>query len=657
MKKNVFAAALLLALGVGTFAACSSDDVVNGGNGTQTGGGTTYMSVVFSLPNGRAARSQDYNYIGEWSGRDEIKGYKAYIFNAGTGLLEAVQVLSTGDFATATNPSNQVVVTPNKAVRVQPGNKVVYVVVNPNAKTDALLPEVIATTTQTAFDAAYKSENLATLGAGVYTSAIMGSPTPTSADDVAQITGSAASTKDIIVMTGEPAGLSSTFTVADNVTEAQATLPSGAQNQAEVTVKRVVARVITTSTAASYQLDGDDPYTPGVRETNYRIGEVKGLHFVTAQSERTLKFQQAQGTDLSSTTDYWNSPAFAQAATTNYTLAGNAEPAAIMGKYDYTNLWKKRANANVLGGNEVHVATPSSTNWTAQEIGELFHDTDFILPTTHKYVAPAPAAPYEYRKGNTAYVLVRAAFVPNEIQVGNDYSSDPAVAAAMAAGNASQYYTAVSAAVPNATFNPDGTLQTPVQKVAFSTLTGSEPAQLVYGQGTKKFYSSVYASQDKVFQGEPGQPIQIFNKVEDAGGNFLGYKMLYFAWVNPDVVGPTYEWYNSPVYRNNIYHVEISGIAGLGENWNPLVPATPTNPNNDPNHPNNPDPFIPNPQVNIPVVPTNGTPVTPTPVTPPTPPTPPIKPEDPLTQGKTYMSVKTTVLPWKVHSYKFILKN
>lgn len=616
------------------------------------------------MPQGNAQRSENYNFVGLWSGRDKIESYKAYIFNGTTGTdkLEAIQVLTSADFGTSvTSSTNELVVTPTKAIRVQPGNKVVYVVVNPNATTDALLPSALATTTLAQFQAAYESKNLATAGAGVYTSTTVPSTFVTSTANVAKIDASTPTApKDIIVMTGEPAGLASVFNVADGVTEAEA-VAAAPQNQAAVKVKRTVARVVVTSRATSYQFNGDDPYTPGVVETGYNIGKISDLHFVTAQNERELFFQQKEGTVNTSvkntTIAKWTSPAISQNATDAYGTLGSSEAADILRQYDYTNLWKNRANANMLGGNKVYQATPAGTNWTAQEIGERAEDCDFILPTTHEYVAPSATAVYKYRKGNTAYVLVRGAFVPNEIQVGEDYqAAHPNIAAAMAAGNITQYVTELRAAVPTAVINNDGTVATPVAKVAFSSISaGQEPDYLVYGLGTHKFYSSEYASQDPVFAGVAGQPIQKFKKVVDASNNFLGYKMLYFAWVNPDEFP---DWYNSPVYRNNIYHVEIDGISGLGENWNPLVPATPSKPNNDKDHPNNPDPFIPNNQVTPPTPPTTpGTPVVPTPITPPTPPTPPIKPSDPLTQKKTHMSVKVTVLPWQVHSYKFTLKN
>lgn len=635
MRKNVFAAALTLTLGVGSFAACSSDDVVTPDHDSQTLGGTTFMTVKFAMPQGDAQRSTDYNSKGVWGGRDDIQGYKAYIFNADS-KLEAVQILTATEITQALDGNNYVA-KPKKAIRVKPGNKTVYVVVNPNAETDALLPEVLATTTLTEFKTAYEGKNLAIAGAGVATSATAATMT-TSADKVSKIT---AANKDVIVMTGLPG----TVTVADNVTETEA-LVDGSSNQVNVSVKRMVARVVVTSTEDKYEFKGDDPYTTGTVETDYKIGTISNLHFVTAQSERAAYFQQHENTALSSTIAKFDSPAFAQNADNTYGTKGSAVAANILAAYDYTNLWKNYTATGVSGNT---VAKESQT-WTAENIGQLTHNTDFILPTTHQYVTPANGADYKYRKGNTAYVLIRGLFVPEQIVVGEDYAQDTEVKAARDANKLAEYVAAVQKKT-KATLNADATVKTPVAATTFDP--AKAPEVLVYGLGTKKFYSSVYASQDPVFQGAVGQPIQKFVKVTE--GTKVGYKMLYFAWVNPDVVGG---WYNSPVYRNNIYHVEIDGIGGLGENWNPLVPATPSVPSNDKDHPNNPDPFQPNEQVKIPQPTPGGSDVpNPKPIDPPTPPTPPVKPEDPLTQPKTHMSVKVTVLPWQVHSYKFPLKN
>ena len=68
MKKNFFAAALILSLGVGSFAACSSDDIPQTEQKKKT---TTMMKVALRMPAAsgtRAATDEPNNYIGEWLG-------------------------------------------------------------------------------------------------------------------------------------------------------------------------------------------------------------------------------------------------------------------------------------------------------------------------------------------------------------------------------------------------------------------------------------------------------------------------------------------------------------------------------------------------------------------------------------------------------------
>lgn len=104
---------------------------------------------------------------------------------------------------------------------------------------------------------------------------------------------------------------------------------------------------------------------------------------------------------------------------------------------------------------------------------------------------------------------------------------------------------------------------------------------------------------------------------------YVGGKMLNYAWLNPDNIQTPQ---NSPVVRNNIYHVNITGFNKLGYNWNPLYPEDPHS-----SDPSNPDP---NPDQGDPVL--------------------PINPIDPLTPKETYMSVEVTVLDWTVHSYDIV---
>lgn len=213
-----------------------------------------------------------------------------------------------------------------------------------------------------------------------------------------------------------------------------------------------------------------------------------------------------------------------------------------------------------------------------------------------------------------------------------------------------------------------------------------------------KFYTTANAALDPT-------GTKVYQKVT----KYENGKVIYYAWANPDEIPA---WYNSPVLRNNIYHIHITGFKTIGTNWNPLYPEDPNNPNLvpyipnpgydptdstkpwtpgtnepyipngnfDPDKPVGPDnqPYLPNPgyDPNQPTTPGENSPVLPNPdYTPGTNPDPkpfpeftpnpeepgkpiipeepenPIDPKDPLTTPETWMSVDVTVLPWLVHSH------
>jgi len=632
MKKNFFAAALILSLGVGSFAACSSDDVPV--NPTEQKKTTTMMSIALKMPAAsgqRAATDEPYNYIGEWLGQEKVKNVKVYIFDTGSGNREVNPVLfnaATNDFS-ASLVGTDFLIRPNKGIEVAQGPKKVYVVVNSNTLTDNLLD---SHTTLAAFENAYKSDGLTFAGAGVGTSTSPQTAVAGVASEVAELDKNSSTNpsdwKNVIVMTGEAA----TGTIADGVSETTAI--SGAQNQVAVTVKRLVAPAAVTSSAASFTLSEDDPYNHG---TNVNIGTVSGFTYVAAQSERKVNFLQAS--DAAKTSDdglghsyNWNSPALSFISDANYALAGGpgTNSADARAKYDYAPLWKGDAATNLLLGTPV--ATNASLalaagNPNAEAIGKLM-EGDFLLPTTHKWGNTATAS--EYKKGNTAYLLIRTIFQPNKINIDNDATGAGASRPGTVKSPVDFTYNAI----------------TSTTKAGVPVTGGDLPEQLVRG-ANGMFYSTVWASQDPMYNGVNGQAVEIFNALKNSSGKVIGYKMIYFAWVNPDKVDPTGtgKWLNSPVYRNNIYHVQLDGVGGTGLSWNPLIPGDNTTPNTT--TPNNPDPQTPPTSVTIPNYP---------PVTPPNIPTP-VTPQNPLTPDKTFMSVKTTVLPWQVHGYKFKLQN
>lgn len=645
MKKNFFAAALILSLGVGSFAACSSDDVPNPTEQKKT---TTMMSIALKMPAAsgtRAAGDQPYNYLGEWLGQEQVNQVEVFVFN-GTGTsatLEAHETFNNGDY-TASVVSNEVVFRPNKAIAVAAGTKQVYVVVNSNAATQAHLASVSTLNTTTLSDFELKYNGIAAAAGAAGHATVLDANDNSAAGKFAKLikptpTSPVNTWKNEIVMTGENAG-GTGVTIADNV--AEATAIAGGSNLVALTVKRVVARVAVTSSDNSFTLQGDDPYNPG---TTVNIGKVSDFTYVVAQGERTLNFKQKAGADATSNDGVgkiynWTSPANAFVSTGGYSTANDPIAADAMDKYDYAPLWQKPASStNLLMGHPVPTnATLFNTTPSAAAIGELM-EGNFVLPTTHNYNAAAPNGTQNgYYKGNTAYILIRTKFVPEKINM----DLDPTVA-------------------PGANARPGRPTSVQAPKDWATLPTNQRPDILVRG-ANGMFYSTVFASQDPIYRGVTGQTVEIFQAIKNGTGEVQGYKMLYFAWVNPDNVGGPNagKWYNSPVYRNNIYHVQLDGVTGIGTSWNPLVPATGGGTgvgSNDPNHPNNPDTFTSIPQVNVPTGtgPQNpGDPVTP--VTP-TPTPTPVQPQNPLTPNKTFMAVKTTVLPWQVHGYKFKLQN
>lgn len=129
---------------------------------------------------------------------------------------------------------------------------------------------------------------------------------------------------------------------------------------------------------------------------------------------------------------------------------------------------------------------------------------------------------------------------------------------------------------------------------------------LFYGLATQKFYSTEQKAKD----------------AGNATNKIVTYKkgmVFYFLWVNPDKVDMT-KWMMSPVYRNNIYNVDIKSFQNIGLSGNPFNP-------DDPNDPDKPDPDDPDKP----------------------------DPDDPLPTEKTFMVTTITVTPWTWHNYSIDL--
>lgn len=528
----------IVAIGL-SLTACNSDNTVSAGDGTNTGNTNVAVSLSLSLGNSNTrALPTDYNYVGEWAGNDEIKTVDIYLVDATKATVShSTFDVSNGDYtvAAATDGSKQVILTPKKAIKTTAGAKAVYAVINANAN----ITNALSATTIPEFDNAFKTLALTLANSGTSTSV------STSASNIAAIVNS----KDIITMTNSE---DVTLNVQPNITSDQtlaAAAGDASKNRVGVKVERASARVMVTTAANSYD----------VTSGNVVVGTVSDITWVLAQGENSLYVQRKP--DYMTPNYAWMPNADAD----YYTNAGS--------KYDYSGLFENKTTG--FGGTTVpllsaYTELAADGSNAAAVLASLGLDANavngkFILPTTHTYGVGNASL---YKKGNTAYVLVRAKYTPATYADGG-------------------------------TANTDGTF---------------------YLGANGKYYTTSANAVNPANGGVTNQTV----------AKYVGGKVLYYAWVNPDVIP---DWYNSPVLRNNIYHIHITGFKTIGTNWNPLYPEDPEHPNGPGNTPLNPDPK-PTPGPGEPNEPVN-----------------PIDPTDPLTTPETWMSVDITVMPWQVHSY------
>lgn len=531
MKKQFFAAAMILALGAG-FTACSSDDLnvkeqKEVKNGKEA---TTYMSYTFTVPTPgtRAAATNDgqgsatpaNNYIKDFKGVDKIAKVSAYVFNGdeGSATLEATQTL-TGtddfDFVQDQTGTGKTIIKPKKAIKVTVGKKTVFLVVNPSADVETLLGSA---STLTEFKTAYNSASLGFTGRSAVNATNDGldisttKPFKTAADVIATLD-AAGST---ILMTGAEVSK----VVAANVTEDNTKseeVGSTNNNRFNFTLKRAVATVSVSTKAASYDIKGDDPTLDGVQ--NVTIATISDLTFSEAQGEQKLYFSQ-QAADAADNTAY-KTPAydFVPSATVSYDGAKD--------KYEYNGLW--RTNTTVTKNTKGVAVVANTAGVLTDATAEAYVKANLgvaFLPATHKWTESGD----NYKEGNTPYVLVRGYITPkfvyklngDELVVEKNYT------------DANVYYGA------------DG-------KFYATDAAAQKAAQKAQGKADAK------------------QTVKFFkNRI-----------VLYTVWINPDnATGKN--WKNSPTSRNNIYHISINNIKTIGESWNPLVPGGFPNPDPKP---------------------------------------------------------------------------
>lgn len=519
MNRTVRTLLGLLAVGLVALTSCKQDRTE-----PQKNEGSTYVSVAINLQSslraGDSGDDKEFNYKGTWNGKDAIETIAVYV--VGDGSVSYGQY-TMADFKIdkATDGTN-ITIKPNKAILTKPGTKKVYALIN--------APEEITKLLEKSMPAHFNE---------AYAKAVEGMTT-------AQVARANGEKEDLIMMSNSA---ECKIEIVDGVTEEDAI--QGPKNLAKVSVKRVVARVILTTTKDSYDIKLQDGTV---------LGKITDITYAVAQGERAFYISQQKNKVGSIITPGYDFLPAVDAA--NPSKLTNYEEQAKT--YDYSDL-----KATVDNPRKALVAE----NLTAAlEIGKKsLESSAFIFEASHAFGGNGQTiADYSggFRRGNTPYVLVRAKFTPNDNAFYNDY-----------------------------------------QKNMFKR-----------GDGT--FYrgeDGLLYARNKPFKSKRTNEIVPEQKYT----KFEGGKVLYHVFVNPDNVAKTLD---APAYRNNIYHISVSGFKTLGLNWNPLYPEDPDNPKDNPDPKPKDDPN-----------------------------TPPYVPGDFNTPKETYLAVEVNVIPWNVHSYNIEL--
>lgn len=360
--------------------------------------------------------------------------------------------------------------------------------------------------------------------------------------------------KDLLVMTGAPAKLN----VLRGVTKEQA---EGGQNKASIEVRRGLAQAVVTQ-------EKDKTFDIKIGETV--IATLSDLTWAGAQYEKTEK-----GYEEKYLVSEVKTPSF------DYIPAADTYSEA-KDKYVYSLDHFKEVKPFVRAqGNEARTIMP-------QLLGTDFSEDNsiYLTETTHKLggilaIDGGTGEETGYRKGNTPYFIVKAKITPADGAWAEGEKPAADTRAAMLRQN----------------------------------IPANDPAKkgdIHYVGG--KFYSDLAKAKEVA-----GTTDVTESTAKDKVLTFKGGYCYYIYWFNPEMkqVNGVEKPVNSPIIRNNLYHVNITGFLKLGLTGNPLNPDPndPNNPTPDPDDPNNP------------------------------------KPEEPLYDTDTYMTCEVNIVPWGVHSF------
>ena len=512
---------------------------------------TAYMTAAFLLstpPNSAKESAEDkqdqsnpeFNHIGTWMGKDWIENATVIVFNgtADDATFEKKQDYQHNQLTVERVDGKNTKVKTKEAFTISTGDKTVFMVCNSNSITTTYLDEkLVQGLTLKDFRNAVLS--LPAGQASVYTT-----EQGNVADNIAEEVTKEGKSYDQILLTGE----TNAITIKPGISKDKA--ERFEDNIAKMNIQRAVARVVVTG-PSSFQIRAKNP-TTGLEEENALT--ISELTYLVAQGEKKLYLTQQANNDVKKNGAAFTTPAFDQIPQIApfWTTEFREDYKKVGAFYDYSGLLKNTAGYDHNQGIKVEAK---------DYVGTYDLRGEFVLPTLHKYVDRNAFFALDktgYRKGNTAYVLVRGYLKP-------------------------KYW-----------IDENG-------NVAEGELDDNVTDLYLGDNGV--FYVNQDHVRDILKHGVGGQSARLFKNRQ----------VLYWVWLNPDNMAKPV---NSPVIRNNIYHINIKSIDRLGGNWNPLVPDGINNPNPFPND----NPFEPK--------------------------TPPVDPGDPLHVGKPWIRVES----WDVFS-------
>ncbi len=528
MKKLTIVGLILMSFSL-LISSCSREQKEINGRDAKA---TSHAAVVISMGSQGQLRegTDDFNKVGEWEGKDKITNISVYIVDkAGSSVAQGQYTLE--DFNVVANAGEQIKLEPKKAIKTSAGEKNVYVVVNASPEVQDMLSTVKKDVFETNWKKVTKAYTEKVSDANYFDQAQKGMKKIAHFDS--------ATKEDVVMMTNAQ---EASLVVVDGVTFEQALATTNPKNRIKVAVERLISRIIVTTNA--------DSYTITERGTNQELGTISNLTFAVAQGESAFYTQKKVVAGET------QSPAFAVIPG----AMGDAAYDLMKENYDYSDLSIKDRSVVVKSG-----------AFDLNKINE-YGAPAYLLEATHKRKSSATITldtyDGDFRKNNTAYILIRSKFTPN----------------------ASAF----------------------VDKALDSSIEAEADGTFYLGLSNNKLYAKKESVIDPAKGGIKDQEYRTYK----AG------KVLYYAYVNPDIIDKS-KTMDSPVYRNNVYHVNITGIKALGYNWNPIFPENP-----DTDNPVNPDPKPDTDPDDLPV-----------------------NPDSPLGDKEIFMSVDIAVLKWNVHSY------